>query len=796
MINMLPRFVQSEEPVSRHINIVSHYDDATLIDKSDKLIQILKLKGLDCISRDAFSLDMYKRRINNLLKGFSSEFACYFWEARRKVTDYPAGEYSEKYSRELNDRYQNKIHSSKMFANDLYLAIITKQPEGFINQGFSLLHQFNQKLDGQLRSQHLASRYDELSNVTRKVISTLADYGCELLRVYEKNFVKFSAPLEFISQIINISPHSIPLAQDDASTLLSRTRLLFNNHAGIVEFRAATGNSRFAAMLAIKGYSPRTAQGMLNEISKLKCEYLITQSYRFYDRQNAKNRVRDQQKEMQQTQNESISQTVQLSDAFDEAASGEIGFGLHHFVMACYADSLEELNKHVGMISSRLADLDIICVREEVACECAFWSQLPGNFGYALRAVPISTRNMAGLVSFHNYHRGMISGNHWGHAVTVLETLAGTPYYFNFHYKDVGNFLVFGSMGSGKTLLTGFLIAQSMKFGGKRVIFDKDRGLEIFIRAMSGNYEKIKPGIATGFNPCQLSDTPENRMFLISLLSRMLTLNNELLSEADGEVISGVIDGMYRLDEHSRQLCHLASFFGARKSGSLRNRFDQWHTEGQFSWLFDNEFDSLNLNSDVMGFDLGNILSDMNCKTPALMYLIYRVQQAMAGQKGIIFFDEGWLALNDPIFADIFNDLARTSRKKNIIFGLATQVANDTVDSSISKAINESAHCKIFFPNASADRSIYVDNFGLTEHEYQLVKSLPDDKHYFLLIHGHGANKESVVARPDLSGMHEDIAIISGRESSLALLDKIRAEVGNDPADWISVFKSNVRSLT
>lgn len=795
MMNILPRFVRSEEPASRHISIVSHYDDVTLLDKSEKLVQIIKINGLDCISRDDIALDAYKMRINNLLKGFTSEFAFYCWETRRKVTDYPEGDYPAGYGKELNDRYRNKIQSSQMFKNDLYLAVITKQAEGFINQGFSILQHFNHKFDAELRSQHLAKRHDELCAMTRKVMSTMTDYGCELLSVYEKNGIKFSAPLEFMSQIINITPHSVPLVKTDASGLIPRTRLFFNNRAGVVEFRAADGSSRFAAMLATKGYSPITEQGMLDEISRLKCEYLITQSYRFYDRQNAKNKVRDQQKEMLQSQNESISQTVQLDDAFDDAASGETGLGLHHFTIACYADSLDELNKHVGIISSCLADLDITCVREEVAGECAFWAQLPGSFGYALRAAPISTRNMAALTCFHNYYRGKLSGNHWGDAVTVLETLAGTPYYFNFHHKDVGNFLVFGSMGSGKTLLIGFLIAQSMKFGGKRVIFDKDRGLEIFVRANGGIYERIKPGISTGFNPCQLDDTPENRTFLTSLLSRMLTVNNESLTEADGEVITSAIDGMYRLEKVSRQFCHMASFFGTRKSGSLRNRFDQWHSDGQFAWLFDNELDSLNLSSDVMGFDLGSILSDVNCKTPAVMYLIYRVQQAMAGQRGMIFFDEGWLALNDPIFADIFNDLARTPRKKNIIFGLATQVASDTVDSPINKAINESAHCKIFFPNASADRSVYIDNFGLTEHDYQLVKSLPDDQHYFLLVHGHGVNKESVVARPDLYGMHEDIAIISGRETNLVLFDKIRAEVGENHADWLPIFKSQIRSL-
>lgn len=796
MISMLPKSLRSEEHVSRHINIASHYDDVTLMDKSGKLIQIIKLNGIDSISKSERELDTYKNRMNNLLKGFSSEFALYFWEMRKRSDDYPDGDFQEGYAKELNERYRSKIQSSIMLKNDLYLAIITKQPEGLINRGFSLLQQFNQRLDKQQHDQYLAKRHAELCDMSRKVMSAMSDYGCELLSAYEKNNITFSAPLEFISQIINVDSHTVPMVSENADKLLPRKRLFFNDRAGTIEFRAADGKSRFAAILSIKGYSPFTCQGMLDDLSCLKCEYLITQSYRFYDRQVSKTRLRDQQMEMRQSRDESISQTEQLEDAFDDAASGEVGFGLHHLTMTCYAYSLEELNKHIGIITSRFADLDISCVREDKGCESSFWLQLPGNFGYDLRSATISTRNMSGLASFHNYHLGKLTGNYWGDAVTVFETMAGTPYYFNFHHKDVGNFLVFGSMGSGKTLLIGFLIAQSMKFGGKRVIFDKDRGLEIFVRAMGGIYERIKPGIPTGFNPCQLDDTAENRTFLVSLLSRMLTVNNEVLSEADNEIIVSAIDGMYRLDKSSRQFCHMASFFGARKPGSLRNRYDQWHSDGQHAWLFDNGDDSLNLDRMVLGFDLGSILNGSDCKTPALMYLTYRVEQAMAGERGIIFYDEGWQITNDPYLKVKVNDEGRTSRKKNNIIGMATQVVNDAVDTSGIKAFNESAHCKIFFPNSSADRTVYIDGCGLTEHEYQLVKTLPDDQFYFLLVHGHGVNKESVVVRPDLSGMDDDIAIISARESSLALLDKIRAEVGDDPANWLPIFKSRMRSLS
>lgn len=784
----IDRLAKSEDKASKHINILMHYDDSTLLDKSGKLIKIIKLDGLDFVTKDSQTLEAFKNNRNNLLKNFSSEFAIYFWEVRGKSTDYPFGEFKEIYSNCVNEKYKQKIQQSKMFYTEHYLAIITKQPEGFLNRGFNALKQLNHNIDKYSKQQYLVKRHKELCEVTQKLLSTLSEYKPNLLTIYKKNDKKFSQPLEFISKLINSEKFPVPLEIKDASIVLPRKRIFFNRRAGVLEMRSADGGNKFAAVLSIKAYQPITYPGMLDELSLLNMEYVITQSYRFYDRQVAKTKLRDQQKEMLQSKDESIRQTEQINDVFDETASGEVGYGAHHFTLICYANTQEELNKHVGTIVARMSDIDVTCVREDIASECGFWAQLPGNFGYILRAADISTKNMASFASLHNYPKGKISGNHWGNAVTVFETLSGSPYYFNFHYKDVGNFLVFGSMGSGKTVLVGFLILQSMKFGGKRVIFDKDRGLEILVRAMHGVYEIIKPGISTGFNPCQLDDTSENRKFLSSLFKKMLTVNNELLTEGDTTLIDNAIEGMYRLDISERQLCHMASFFGSKKKDSLRNRFDQWHSDGTHAWLFDNAIDNLNLNPDVIGFDLGHILSDPECKTPALMYLTYRVEKAIEGHRGMLFCDEGWKALGDEYFGEMINDWSRTPRKKDNIFGLATQVANDTIDSSISKSINESSFCKIFFPNPSASRKVYIDEFGLTEHEYELVKTLPDDQHFFLLNYGRSTNKESVVIRANLKGLEDEIAVISAREQTLALLDQIRREVGDDPKVWLPIF--------
>lgn len=356
----------------------------------------------------------------------------------------------------------------------------------------------------------------------------------------------------------------------------------------------------------------------------------------------------------------------------------------------------------------------------------------------------------------------------------------------------MGNCLCFGSMGSGKTTLIGFLLIQSMKFGGKRIVFDKDRGLEICVRALGGHYEILNPGVKTGFNPCQLIDTPENRSFLQALFKRMLTIHEQGWDESDTETLTKAIEGLYTLPESDRQLRHMAAFFGVKKSGSLRARLEEWIGEGNKAWIFDNETCQLNLEANVLGFELGKVLADKEAKTPTIMYLMHRVTQAIEGHRGGIFIDEGWRALEDDYFKSVINDLSRTPRKKNNFLCLATQAAEDAASTAISKTLEEAAACKIFFPNPSAREETYCNNFGLTPREYELVKTLDTDSRYFLLNVGRG--KESVVVRANLKGLEDEIAVISGREETVKLLDNIREKVGDDPKEWMPIFHEQRKS--
>src|SRR5690606_21413401 len=247
----------------------------------------------------------------------------------------------------------------------------------------------------------------------------------------------------------------------------------------------------------------------------------------------------------------------ELAQAKDDVAAGRAAFGEHHSTIAIQASDLETLNGQIAEVVALLADLGINAVREDIALEPAFWAQFPGNFRYIAREGLVSTRNFAGLASLHNFAVGRPRGNHWGDAVTLFETTAAGPYFFNFHQSDLGNFTVIGPSGSGKTVVLNFLLAQARKFAPRIIFFDKDRGAELFIRAIGGQYDRLRPGQPSALNPLQLEDTPANRQFLHEWLG---LLAGGLDSE-EVEQLRDAIEANYLQPFERRRLRYLVELF-------------------------------------------------------------------------------------------------------------------------------------------------------------------------------------------------------------------------------------------
>jgi type IV secretion system protein VirB4 len=776
-----PKVAAREKAAGDHLPYARHVDDVTLETRDGLLMQTIHLGGLLFETADTDELNYRADLRDAMMRAIgNSQFAIYHHVVRRKAEASLEAHYPDAFSRELDNRWRERLASRQMYVNELFLTIVRRPMRGRLGWADRLRNWASRSsTDGEAA---FGAEKRALDAATEALVASLGSYDARVLTVYTSEHGHRSEPLEFLSHLYNGDMRPVALPHGDLGQHLPFRRVSFGQDAFEL---APAGNlpRQFGAVISIKDYPAQTLPGMFDELYRMPFEMKVSQSFAFVERGAALGRMNLALRRMRSAEDEALSLRDELSRAKDDLAAGRASFGEHHASITIHAASLEVLNAQVAEITAVLADLGIVGVREDIALEPAFWAQFPANFKYIGRRALVSSRNFAGLASLHNFPVGHARGNHWGEAVSLLETTAAGPYFFNFHHNDLGNFTVIGPSGSGKTVVLNFLLAQARKFSPRIVFFDKDRGAELFIRAIGGQYDRLRPGSASGLNPLQLGDTPANRQFL----SEWLSLLAGGLDANESDIVNDAIDANFGQIRSRRRIRHLVELFRGHarpQAGDLYSRMRPWWGEGERAWLFDNEEDLTDLSAETVGFDMTAILDDPAARTPALLYFFHRVEERLDGTPAIIVVDEGWKALDDEVFVRRIKDWEKTIRKRNGIVGFATQSAQDALESRIASAIIEQAATQIFMINPKARPEDYIDGFGLTPHEYELVRSLPDSSHCFLIKHG----QESVVARLNLSGEKDILTILSGREATVRIFDELADETGLDPAGWMAAL--------
>lgn len=773
-----PKIIAREKSAAVHLPYAAQIDDHTILTRDGLMMQTISLRGLLFETADTSELNYRKVLRDAMLQTIgSSRFALYHHIIRRRVDTALEADFPDAFSQALDARWRERLEAKQLYVNELYLTLVRRPLQGRIGVADRLRSWLGKSGPGE-NTTH-AAELRALSAAREALMAALGSYGPRLLSVYDTPQGLCSEPIEFLSSLYNgeLRPQLLP--HSDVGDYIPGRRVSFGQNA--IELGPnGFGVRRFSAILSVKDYAGQTAPGMFDELLRLPFEMTVTQSFAFVERQAALSQMNLAIRRMRSAEDEAVSLRAELGDAKDEVAAGRAGFGEHHMTIAVHGDTLTTLDQGVAEISASVADLGVTAVREEIALEPAFWAQFPGNFRYIARRGLVSTANFAGLASAHNFATGAPTGNHWGEAVTLLETTAAGPYFFNFHHGDLGNFTIIGPSGSGKTVVLNFLLAQSLKYKPRIIFFDKDRGAELFIRAIGGRYDRLHPDSPSGLNPLQREDTSSNRQFLIDWVI-------QIAGGADVEEVEAIkqaIDANFTQPVEARRLRNLVELFrGSARPAStdLWSRLKPWWGDGERAWLFDNPRDLTDLDARVVGFDMTAILDDPVARTSAMMVLFDRVEARLDGSPAIIVVDEGWKALDDDLFVRRIKDWEKTIRKRNGIVGFATQSARDALDSRIAREIIEQAATQIFMVNPKANAEEYIGGFGLTAHEFDLIRTLPDSAHCFLIKHG----SESVVARLDLTGERDLLTILSGREKTVRLLDVLREEKGDAPAGWM-----------
>ncbi|WP_230340293.1 hypothetical protein [Paralysiella testudinis] len=148
-----------------------------------------------------------------------------------------------------------------------------------------------------------------------------------------------------------------------------------------------------------------------------------------------------------------------------------------------------------------------------------------------------------------------------------------------------------GATGTGKTTLQTAIVAFTERFNPSLFVMDLDRGMEIFIRAVGGNYFALEAGKPTGLNPFQLPDNPANREFLYTLVGMCGEDENGKLTATEEKQIQVAVDSLMSLSFENRHFSHLLQNIPIIPDpNSLRVRLEKWcrSENGRFAWCLDN----------------------------------------------------------------------------------------------------------------------------------------------------------------------------------------------------------------
>jgi type IV secretion system protein VirB4 len=807
---------------TRQIPYTAHLSEHVVRTKWGDFLQVFRIGGASFESADDAQLNNWHERLAIAWRNLASpNVAVWTHVIRRRERGYPAGEFSVDFAADLNAHYRERLSGERLMVNELYVALVYRSTTGVVTDWTAKILSRMQRGAVEM---DLKAALEACEKLRQTLKAALDRYEIEVLGVYQREGHTYSQVLEFLGFLINGERQRMPLPRAPLNEVLATSRPIFG--VEVIEYRTST-QTHLAAMLGIKEYPTPTVTGMFHGLLSTPFPLILTQSFTFLSKASSQGLLQRQFARMSNAGDFAVTQAAQLQDALDALAGDEFVMGDHHLSLQVLTDPVESydaaevikqhksLNDRVGIARRILSDTNMAVAREDLALEAAYWGQLPGYFSRRLRKAPITSRNFAAMAPFHNYPVGRARGNHWGDALTLLITSARSPYFFSLHAsdprdpdggsrRDVGHTFLCGPTGGGKTVLIGVLISMLTKFGCTQVIIDKDRGLEILVRALGGEYLPLKNGIATGCNPLQLPPTPANVDFLKGWLRLLVQTHAAeagvgastlpVREEADLEL---ALRGTLALEPAARRLSRLIEFLDPTSPDGVYARLSTWcdSTAGDYSWAFDNPQDLIVprlAENSLIGFDCTDQINHAVVRTPMTAYLLHVISQLLGTRRLVCFMDEFQALLADPAFAGFADTSLPTWRKLDGVMFMATQSPRKVIESRISRSVVEQTPTKIYLPNTEATRADYIEGFGLTEREFKLIKErLEPGSRMFLIKQG----RHSVVCQLDLKGFGRELAVISGRSGTVELMHRLMKTHGEAPDAWLPAFYETTASL-
>jgi type IV secretion system protein VirB4 len=779
-----------ETPGSEFVPDLHHIAEDLVLHSDGSVQAMLRIRPFPFELESMRARNIRRRQINDLIRGLADNNVtlCLHLCHHDHVPPFRWGRFRSRFASRLFAKYQQNCLNGLM-ANDWFITVI-------VSPRFLPGRALRRRLAAVFRRRAAAATASpsivrQINGIMQSLTAYFRPTGVKRLGLRDDpERGRCSEIAEARRLMIMGRWQAVPLTTGVLASAIYTERVVCGSIA--VRIHGLDG-PRYAKTIALRDYpSEETYTGQFSHFIQVKADeqhsFVMGQTFRIQSREGAAARLYLKLTRMTNAFDVQKKGMAKLEDAREEVASGETVRGIHNFGYTVFAPDIDALHRAASTAGAAINKGGCSPIAEDGGSFGAFWSALPGNPDWLEgRSGGISGRNLTAFASLEGFPTGSSEG-FWGPAILRFANSGGSAWDFVTHVGDIGHAVFIGRSTSGKTLLVLLLLCaleQSLNEEDRVFYFDKVQGAEPAIRASGGAYLSLKAGQPSGMAPLRgFPDTPEARAVLVQLIGALMTSDGlGALETRTHTMLRRAVARQMRLPPSERRLGAVRAFLGYGK-GTDGERLDRWCEGGADGWLFDNTEDLITTDAPIVGFDLTQLFDHPACSHVAF-YLMARIREVIDGRRITVVCDEVRAYLNKEEFEEFILDFSFTLRKKNGQLWILGQEPSHIINSKLGSGLANQAQTMWLYPARDANPDEYK-RLGCTQSMYRAItETMPTLGYRCVLLK---REEGSVILRTELTGMEDEITVLSGREETVRLIPAILGKVGNDPDAFAEEF--------